>query len=168
MGSFTLSAFLFLAVVSSMTLVCQGAAIEFCQGSCPEGWFNYEDRCFHHVAEKKTWLDAELNCLHLGGNLVSEHNEDEHEFLKHLHKTLDDKNGPFWIGLSDAHKEKTWLWSDGTRASGKDYTRWNPAEPNNFGGKEDCVHSNYGGKKNWNDVNCKRKYPSICSLRSNN
>ncbi|KAJ8337080.1 hypothetical protein SKAU_G00383000 [Synaphobranchus kaupii] len=115
-----------------------------------------------------TWLDAELNCLHLGGNLVSEHSEDEHQFLKELHKRHDPKNGPFWIGLSDTHKEKTWLWSDGTSATAKgDFLRWNPGEPNNYRGKEDCVHSNYGGPKGWNDASCNSKYPSICALRLN-
>ncbi|XP_064202681.1 lactose-binding lectin l-2-like isoform X1 [Anguilla rostrata] len=168
MASFKLPAFLCVAVLSSMALVSHGAVIGLCQGACPKGWAKHNNRCFLHVAEKKTWIVAELNCLHLGGNLASEHSEDDHQFLKELHKGLDSSDSPFWIGLSAVHEEKTWLWSDGTRASGKDYTRWNPAEPNNFGGKEDCVHSNYGGKKNWNDVKCDRKYPSICSLRSNN
>ncbi|XP_035283708.1 lactose-binding lectin l-2-like [Anguilla anguilla] len=169
MASFKLPAFLCVAVLSSMALVSHGAVIGLCQGACPKGWAKHNSRCFLHVAEKKTWIDAELNCLHLGGNLASEHSEDDHQFLKELHKGLDSSDSPFWIGLSAVHEGRSWLWSDGTSASVEgDFSMWNSGEPNNAGGKEDCVHDNYGGyggKYHWNDVVCDAEYASICVLR---
>nr|BAU79663.1 C-type lectin [Anguilla reinhardtii] len=166
MASFKLPAFLCVAVLTSMALVSHGAVIGLCQGACPEGWAEHNNRCYLHVAEKKTWVDAELNCLRLGGNLASEHSEDEHQFLKDLHKGLDSSNDPFWIGLSAVHEGRSWLWSDGTSASAEgDFSMWNPGEPNDAGGKEDCVHENYGGSKHWNDIRCDLQYASICVLR---
>nr|BAU79646.1 C-type lectin [Anguilla anguilla] len=166
MASFKLPAFLCVAVLSSMALVSHGAVIGLCQGACPKGWAKHNSRCFLHVAAKKTWVDAELNCLHLGGNLASEHSEDDHHFLKELHKGLDSSDSPFWIGLSAVHEGRSWLWSDGTSASVEgDFSMWNPGEPNDAGGKEDCVHDNYGGQKHWNDIGCDKQYASICVLR---
>ncbi|KAJ8267982.1 hypothetical protein COCON_G00131540 [Conger conger] len=163
MAIFTLSAFLVVAVLSSMTLVSQGAETDLCQGPCYSGWIYKNGRCFQHIADEKRWLDAELHCVSLGGNLASEHSEDDHVFLKQLNG--DDK--PFWIGLSDTHKEGTWLWSDGTSANFKEglaFSSWNSGEPNNQG-EEGCVHSNFGGQKDWNDIGCDGKYPFICSIR---
>ncbi|KAJ8337078.1 hypothetical protein SKAU_G00382980 [Synaphobranchus kaupii] len=136
------------------------AETEFCQGPCPAGWTYHNRRCFQYVSEAASWLDAEIHCLHHGGNLASEGSEDDHAFLKELQSHNGDSAKPFWIGLSDVHKEGTWLWSDGNHV---DFTKWNSGEPNNVN-DEDCVHSNYGGQKDWNDVACTNSYPYICSL----
>ncbi|KAJ8337077.1 hypothetical protein SKAU_G00382970 [Synaphobranchus kaupii] len=117
---------------------------EFCQGPCPGGWTYHNRRCFQYVSEEANWLDAETHCLDIGGNLASEGSEDDHAFLKELQTHNGDSAKPFWIGLSDVHKEGTWLWSDGNSAvSPDDFTKWNSGEPNNVN-NEDCVHSNFG------------------------
>ncbi|KAJ8337074.1 hypothetical protein SKAU_G00382940 [Synaphobranchus kaupii] len=149
------------------SFVSQTARPDLCQGPCHEGWVYLNKRCFQYVPEKTNWLDAEKHCLLLGGNLASEHTEDEHRFLKELAGHSDPQNGAFWIGLSDQYEEGTWIWSDGTRAiSEGDFLRWNSGEPNNSG-NENCVHSNFGGESNWNDIACDGQYPSICALRFN-
>ncbi|XP_061109583.1 lactose-binding lectin l-2-like [Conger conger] len=165
MAIFTLPAFLVVAVLSSMTLgypeISLGAEIGLCLSPCPEGWFYNDERCFQLIPDKKTWLDAELNCLRLGGNLASERSQADHEFLK----KLNGNDEPFWIGLSDIHKEGTWLWSDGTSASSeRDFLKWNRGQPNNAG-QEHCVHSNFRDQKDWNDFDCEGTFPSICTLR---
>ncbi|XP_061109458.1 lactose-binding lectin l-2-like [Conger conger] len=163
MAIFTLSAFLVVAVLSSMTLVSQGAEIGLCQGPCPDGWTYHNHRCFQHIPDKKTWLEAELHCVSLGGNLASERSQDDHQFLK----KLNENDKPFWIGLADVHKEGTWLWSDGTCASSEgDFLKWNPGEPNKAG-QENCVHSNYGGQADWNDIECDSRFQSVCAMRLN-
>ncbi|XP_061111969.1 lactose-binding lectin l-2-like [Conger conger] len=101
-----------------------------------------------------------LHCVSLGGNLASEHSQDDHQFLK----KLNENDKPFWIGLADVHKEGTWLWSDGTSASSEgDFLKWNPGEPNNAG-QENCVHSNYGGQADWNDIECDSRFQSVCAM----
>ncbi|XP_061109662.1 lactose-binding lectin l-2-like [Conger conger] len=152
MASFTLSVFLCVAVLSSMTL-----AQEEDQNFCPPGWTPNELHCFKYVSEKKTWADAEMNCLLLGGNLASVWSEEDQKFQVKLQKQSGTVE-PFWIGLSDVHKEGTWFWSDGTAVY---YTNWAPGEPNNFK-EEDCVVTD----ENWNDIACERKFPSICSTQA--
>ncbi|KAJ8267981.1 hypothetical protein COCON_G00131530 [Conger conger] len=104
------------------------------QNFCPPGWTPNELHCFKYVSEKKTWADAEMNCLLLGGNLASVWSEEDQKFQVKLQKQSGTVE-PFWIGLSDVHKEGTWFWSDGTAVY---YTNWAPGEPNNFK-EEDCV-----------------------------
>ncbi|KAJ8337036.1 hypothetical protein SKAU_G00382560 [Synaphobranchus kaupii] len=154
MASFTLSAFLCVAVLSSITL-----AIPF-PGPCPKEWEKHKGYCYQYVSQARSWIDAELHCLSLGGNLASQHSQEDHFFLLVL-QMYSGAKGPFWIGLSDVHKEGAWLWSDGSRV---DFTVWNFGEPNSSGGNEDCVHSNFGDG-DWNDSLCHRKYPFVCSLR---
>lgn len=43
-----------------------------------------------------------------------------------------------WIGFNDQRVESQFEWSDGAT---KSFTKWNSGEPNNYGGGEDCTHS---------------------------
>ncbi|KAJ8337035.1 hypothetical protein SKAU_G00382550 [Synaphobranchus kaupii] len=157
MASFTLSAFLCVAVLSSITL---GAKPDFPSAPCPKGWVHNNKRCYLYFPEKRSWIDAEMHCVSFGGNLASERTADEHSFLKKLHMPDGDKLA-FWIGLSDVHKKGTWIWSDGTKM---DFKKWNSGEPKSSGGNEDCVLSNSDGT-DWQVSDCAKSYPYICSLR---
>lgn len=42
------------------------------------------------------------------------------------------------------------------------YTDWNPGEPNNSQGQEDCVHTISGTTYKWNDIECSRTFSFIC------
>ena len=43
----------------------------------------------------------------------------------------------FWLGARDDIIEGIWMWSaDGSVLN---YTDWNPGEPNNYDGNEDCL-----------------------------
>ncbi|KAG5841991.1 hypothetical protein ANANG_G00172940, partial [Anguilla anguilla] len=165
MASFTLSTFLGVAVLSSMALESHGVGIELLQGSCPDGWFYHNSRCFRHFSDKKTWIDAEVNCINLGGNLASVHSEDEHQFLQQLHLAFDRVENEYWIGMSDLYKDNGWFWTDGTNP--RDFSKWSPREPNHTDNVEHCVNANYGGSKGWNDNSCTRTFASICAKRLN-
>ncbi|XP_034083098.1 lactose-binding lectin l-2-like [Gymnodraco acuticeps] len=127
------------------------------RSSCPSFWFSFNGRCYKYIATKMTWADAELHCLSQGGNLVSIHGKREESFVKLLIKNFDLAQGPTWIGLSDIHKEGSWMWSDGCVAK---FLFWNKGEPNNRRG-EDCVHNNWSGM--WNDKTCSTTFPSVCA-----
>ena len=66
-----------------------------------------------------------------------------------------------YIGLSDRKKEGTYVWSDGTSFN---FAKWTKGEPNNRGGNEDCIHTNWGHGSSWNDVPCSYKYNYICKF----
>nr|BAD83812.1 C-type lectin [Echidna delicatula] len=155
MTSFTLPTFLCVVILSSMAWVKS----EMCQGPCYDGWVYNNLRCFRYISDKKSWIDAEVNCVSIGGNLASECCEEDDNFMKELQKSAHG-DGPFWIGLTDLHKENVWIWSDGTHIR---YTHWNDGEPNNLG-EEHCVHTNWGAAGGWNDISCEKEYPSVCAM----
>ncbi|XP_033972669.1 lactose-binding lectin l-2-like [Trematomus bernacchii] len=130
------------------------------RGSCPMFWYSFNNRCYKYIATHFTWADAEFHCVSEGANLVSIHSQEEQEFVKSLIKNFDPTEGYTWIGLSDIHKEGSWMWSDGSAAK---FFFWNSGEPNNAGRKEDCVHTNYGPVKKWNDWPCSNTDPSVCA-----
>uniref|UniRef100_A0A3B3X1D3 C-type lectin domain-containing protein n=1 Tax=Poecilia mexicana TaxID=48701 RepID=A0A3B3X1D3_9TELE len=83
------------------------------RNSCPEFWYSFNGRCYKYIATKMTWADAELYCRSVDSNLVSIHSLEEHNFVNVMIKSYDPTQAFTWIGLSDLHKEGSWMWSDG-------------------------------------------------------
>uniref|UniRef100_A0A3Q2PGB0 C-type lectin domain-containing protein n=1 Tax=Fundulus heteroclitus TaxID=8078 RepID=A0A3Q2PGB0_FUNHE len=131
-------------------------------GDCPVFWYNFNGRCYKYVATLMTWADAELYCLSQGANLVSIHSLQEESFVKMLISNFDPAQGITWIGLSDAQRDGTFFWSDGSKLS---FTYWNADEPNNAGEPEPCVHTNWDTARKWNDKRCSDKYAFVCKAR---
>ena len=103
-----------------------------------------------------------MNCQNVGGKLVKIETEEESQFITRKYFS---NNGRYWIGLSDAFKEKDWRWTDKTGLTG--YKNWGSGEPNNLS-NEDCVamlkgtyYSRYVNAK-WNDEDCSLKLGYIC------
>ncbi|XP_039671321.1 galactose-specific lectin nattectin-like isoform X4 [Perca fluviatilis] len=141
-------------------LLClsSGLLAAYGQASCPPDWTQFGSRCFNFNIGPKTWPDAETFCQSAGGNLASIHSDAEHKFIRNYIKQVTGSYRHSWIGGTDAVKEFTWLWTDG---SNFDYTSWNAGEPNNLGG-ENCLEMNWGGE-NWNDAGCTYQASSVCS-----
>ncbi|XP_045898361.1 lactose-binding lectin l-2-like [Micropterus dolomieu] len=124
-------------------------------------WQSFNGRYYKYVATQMTWADAELNCVSEGANLVSIHSLEEEDFVKSLTKNVDHEvKARSWIGLSDVHKEGSWMWSDG---SAVDFDIWSPGQPDNARGNEHCVHINYVNDLKWNDIPCSMTRTSICA-----
>ncbi|XP_028446708.1 galactose-specific lectin nattectin-like [Perca flavescens] len=142
-----------LLCLSSGLLTAYGAA------PCPPGWTQLGSRCFAFYIQTKTWSDAETVCQAAGGNLASIHSDAEHKFLKDFIIQVSGTQKTSWIGGTDAVKEGTWMWSDGSKF---DYKSWNAGEPNNLGG-ENCLTMNWPGANNWNDWACTNQASFVCS-----
>ncbi|XP_035859909.1 galactose-specific lectin nattectin-like isoform X3 [Sander lucioperca] len=144
--------FALLLCLSSGLLTAYGAP------SCPPYWTQFGSRCFAFYIQTKTWIDAETFCQTAGGNLASIHSDTEHAFLKAFIFQETGTQRTSWIGGTDAVKEGTWLWSDGSKFN---YKSWNAGEPNNAGG-ENCLAMNWGAA-NWNDWACTNQASFVCS-----
>ncbi|XP_058474867.1 ladderlectin-like [Solea solea] len=136
--------------------------VKLLRGSCPSFWFSFDGRCYKYVSTRLSWADAELYCVSQGANLVSIHSEGENNFVRSLIRNFDHADGATWIGLTDAHKEGNWMWSDGYAVT---FTQWLVGEPNNAGGREHCVHINWITPLKWNDYPCTYTFPSVCATR---
>ncbi|XP_053409086.1 macrophage mannose receptor 1-like [Mercenaria mercenaria] len=128
--------------------------------NCPSGWTASQGFCYKAFANQstvKTWMEAVAYCQTFGGNLPSFHINNNDSILTTLLANY--RGRPFWIGFNDRDTEKGFQWSDG---SAVDYTNWNPGEPNDFHGYEDCVVYNPGA--GWNDQNCYFSSRFVCAV----
>ncbi|XP_015229618.1 PREDICTED: lactose-binding lectin l-2-like [Cyprinodon variegatus] len=145
-----------LVVVSPLN----GSVLELQQNACPNFWYSFKGRCYKYVGRQMTWADAELHCLSEGGNLVSIHSLEEHNFVNFMIKSFDPSQTFTWIGLSDIHKEGSWMWSDGSKV---DFRYWDAGQPDNAGGNEHCGHTNMFTFHKWNDYVCSNTYAFVCA-----
>ncbi|XP_046706984.1 macrophage mannose receptor 1-like [Silurus meridionalis] len=91
-------------------------------------------RQFYVVKENKKWDEAQKWCRENYTDLATIESEEEMNALK---KALKTTSGHFWIGLkqdnsssSVVFNNRSWVWSDNTRVS---YKNWKDDEPNNNG-----------------------------------
>ena len=103
--------------------------------------------CYKISSRAVTWNTAKTACEALGSKLAMVKSQSELQAL--VQKVRRD----LWIGLHrDSRDKSRWIWVDGTRVS---YSHWYQGEPNNSGGKEDCVHM-FPPSGKWNDAPCGR------------
>ncbi|XP_028449607.1 galactose-specific lectin nattectin-like isoform X2 [Perca flavescens] len=143
-------------------LLClsSGLLTAYGQASCPPDWRQFGSHCFSFIIGPKTWPDAETFCQTAGGNLASIHSAEEHTFIRNYIKEVIGTDKYTWIGGSDAVKEGTWMWTDGSKFN---YKSWGVGEPNHAGGAENCLVINWGGGNNWNDWACTIPNSFVCS-----
>ena len=118
---------------------------------CEDGWESFENSCYKLNHETKDWITAESECASRGAHLASIHSDEEMTFISTLQFPAAVMN--VWIG---GHRVgNAFVWNDG---SDFNYGNWHPNEPNDSGGREDCVEFfHYPGKQNnykWNDIPC--------------
>ena len=128
-------------------------------GVCPNSWNYLQGSCYKLFSTAKSWNAAKSACEALGAKLVVLNSLAENQAVG---EKITGGQGTY-IGLYRNPKDKSrWLRLDQSRTA---YTHWDSREPNNHGGKEDCVHmrSKSSGYK-WNDLPCNNVYhiPYVC------
>ncbi|KAG9342152.1 hypothetical protein JZ751_017152 [Albula glossodonta] len=124
---------------------------------CPQGWLQFQAKCYYFSTELNNWEDSRIDCIKQGSNLVIIESVEEQEFIRN-HTTEDF----FWIGLR--RSKGIWTWVDGTYPQ---KTFWVKGEPDNydiFGQQSnvDCVVNDPGGR--WADTNCMYPGLHICEV----
>ncbi|XP_044514494.1 C-type lectin domain family 4 member G-like [Gracilinanus agilis] len=121
---------------------------------CPSPWRDFQGSCYFFSENKLPWSKARDDCVQKQAHLVIINNRDEQNFLNPTEML------GYWIGLRKT-KEGVHKWVDGT---GLSYTNWNPGEPNDTMGEEDCVMMLHHGR--WNDFTCEKSSDNwICEKR---
>ncbi|KAG2456046.1 LADD protein, partial [Polypterus senegalus] len=66
------------------------------------GWVSYFSDCYQYFPMQKTWTDAELYCVSLGGNLASLHSSGDNQFITSLIRSSDSSGPTSWLGGSNS------------------------------------------------------------------
>ena len=139
------------------------------QNLCPLNWRGFGDYCYQfniHGAHAKSWLDAEKACMshNSGTELVSISAGAEQDFLL---KYLKDMRIPqIWIGLNDRKQEGTYVWTD---KSSLTYKNWAPKQPSNgfFGTYADCARMDADNQNGtWSMAMCRNKFGYVCKRKN--
>ncbi|XP_063427023.1 CD209 antigen-like protein E [Mytilus trossulus] len=124
--------------------------------SCESGWKLFGNHCYFFGLQKASWHVSKRECESRHSYLVKIETKTENSFL---YSTLTAywKHETFWIGLNDLTTEGKFTWiSDHSSVA---YKGWDPTNPSNSGGNEDCTEIH---DVHWNDNNCSRRYNFIC------
>ena len=112
--------------------------------------------CYAYISDAKTWSEAQTVCKALGGYLAEIQSKAENDYIA---KIMSEHGGSVWLGANDLITEGKWFWA----TSGKpvsDFTSWQPREPNNARGVEDCM--DFTSNFQWNDKECDKHLRFIC------
>lgn len=159
------------------TEVCNGIDDD-CDGNvdaatCPAGcagFFNPANGHGYVLCDNGlAWDDARDACAGMGMKLARIDDAAEDAWVRQQGNSLalDD----LWIGGSDSADEGTWIWVDGDQfwdgiftgmPVGGLYSSWQPGEPNNSNGVEDCARQSSAGP--WVDGACGSTRDYVCEL----
>ena len=138
-------------------------------GVCLPGWSlnSGNCRCYKFLTKPATWTEANSECQRIAPtnprdrppvtarHLAAPQSKPENDFLANL---TGGKNA--WIG-GFKFADGKWGWTDGQQWN-EEKTFWNKNEPNNFGGRENSLLLNWGGRGGWNDSPFQNRYPYVC------
>ncbi|KAJ8280757.1 hypothetical protein GJAV_G00058640 [Gymnothorax javanicus] len=126
---------------------------------CPEGWEQFDSKCYYFSNEWKNWTASRSDCIKQGADLVIIDSKEEQDFINR-------GSGYYrWIGLSDLQTEGTWLWVDGTPVQGG---FWKSGDPDNLYYLADLKYVNVHcaitvlSEKKWMDKPCSWEHNSVC------
>ena len=129
---------------------------------CEDGWSMFKGVCYRFYLDEKSWDDAEKKCKQEDAHLASLFSDEEASFVRCLQDAASIHET--WIG--GRRSGSNFQWIDGTSF---DYYNWNTGQPDNQGGKEDCimVYSDPGQSRDgkWNDVPCDVKKNFVCKKK---
>ncbi|XP_071181879.1 perlucin-like protein [Mytilus edulis] len=116
----------------------------------------YNGHCYYFGEDKLSWSNAQRNCQLIGGNLVNIDDSSENSWLKS--NTNGVSGSAYWIGLFDL-VEGEFRWTNDQEVVS--YKNFADGQPNNAGGKQDCVYLYYNTGE-WYDDPCKNNLNYIC------
>ena len=126
--------------------------------ACQTGWRSFNGYCYKYVPDEKSWHAAENYCQNAApanttANLASVGDDATNMFLSTL-----TSGEQAWIG-GQQDSVGVWSWSDGRNFN---FTAWATNQPNNGGGNQKFISTNFGEDGKWNDNNGNSDLQSVC------
>ena len=126
---------------------------------CEAGWKRHGDHCFRLFTERLNYLDANNQCIQIGGFLASIKDQEDQDVLFNFAA-----KGGAWIGGQDFLDEGKFTWlQDGTVIDDL-FGNWKTGQPNNIYDNQHCIWMRLDGS--WDDVTCKRIENYICQKKA--
>ncbi|XP_033746479.1 perlucin-like [Pecten maximus] len=130
---------------------------------CSSGWVSHNDKCYLLSSYKASWPVAASYCRTFNSKLAEPMDQSSVAFLSgEVKGSAPMRDTTYYLGGGDLFVEGEWIWMSTQAAIG--VTNWNPGEPNDAGGKEDCVEIALTGL--WNDDVCDQPKGFICEMDS--
>ncbi|PIK36791.1 Lectin [Apostichopus japonicus] len=123
---------------------------------CKDNFERFYTNCYLHVTTPGNFSEQQAVCMGYGADLASIQTEEENDFIADI-----TDNVRSWIGGKFDPNTDSFMWVDGSAMS---LTKWRKREPNRWGGKEDCVETNFIRRGLWNDHFCVRQKAAVCKL----
>ncbi|KAM7402962.1 hypothetical protein PAMA_003743 [Pampus argenteus] len=149
-------------------------ALEESCGRCRPGWTFIKSSCYYFSNSlsdsKKNWPDSRADCISRGGDLLVINDLQEQLLVSEnlpVMKTIGLwwQQG-YWMGLTDAVTEGTWVWINNVTEVETMY--WKQWQPNHIGAQSGhCVAAVYhmDARKTWYNGNCQNHlFNWVCEM----
>lgn len=126
--------------------------------SCPSGWREYENKCYHFNRITATFNETISYCELFNSKPVSIHSKEEHDFVSNL---IFDKfnEAETWLGaIYLAYGSYDYKWVDESKFN---YTNWNLHQPDCS--SSDCCSIELD-KYGWNAIPCSFYRQKLCQI----
>ncbi len=115
-----------------------------------------DGRTYHVCTDALAWDEARTDCQARGADLVIVDDQAEADWL--VAQAMGVQQMSYWIGITDAAEDDTFVWWDGSVPG---FERWSQGEPNNDTvGGPDCGELRTNGE--WSDIACGIARSYIC------
>lgn len=136
--------------------------LTFANYTCPNGTVKgpNTNMCFKFVSTPSTWLEAQINCAKMGGNLVTVGDAYSNSFLVKMAINNSISTGSLWVGGTSLFKGTgNWSWADG---SSWYYSNWATGRPRNID-SYDAIEL-YVSSGRWYDMSKSALLPYVCEI----
>ncbi|XP_056015013.1 perlucin-like protein isoform X2 [Ostrea edulis] len=123
-------------------------------GGCPLEWSEYQGECLHFSNHPRGWVDAARECRKYGAYLMTDDNEEKHNFVTQVLTVLHEfRETGFWIGADDYIFEGQWRWIE-TGGSVGPFSKWAAGYPSKNTTMNCLVMKFEGTDLYWTDDQC--------------
>ncbi|OWF41109.1 lactose-binding lectin l-2-like [Mizuhopecten yessoensis] len=123
--------------------------------ACDPGWTQFKENCIWFSNTQKIWTDAELDCRKHNAWLMTDDNEDKHNFISDILYVFKSFHfNHFFIGGNDVAFENQWRWLE-TGIHVGPFSKWGAGEPDGNNSKN-CLSLKWQDDRNlvWSDETC--------------